>query len=55
VTASAEITLVNGGKVTNANYADNATNIYVRQHTSDDVEYPLVWSNQRNSTNSLAN
>ena len=27
------------------NYATNASNIYVYQHTSNNTEYPLVWSN----------
>lgn len=52
VTASAEITLVHGGKITNANYAER---IYVNQHTSSDTEYPLVWSNQTNQSTIQAN
>ena len=39
----------------NATSANSATNIYVNQHTGNDIEYPLVWSNQTNTNNALEN
>lgn len=35
--------------------ATSATKIYVNQHTANDVDYPLVWSNQTDTTNALSN
>lgn len=46
VTSSAELDLVNGGR------AHSATKVIVNQHTTNDTNYPLVWSNQSN-TNSV--
>lgn len=31
------------------------TNIYVNQHTGNNIEYPLVWSNQANSNSDIGN
>lgn len=39
----------------NATSATSATKVYVNQHTGNDNEYPLVWSNQTNTTNALEN
>lgn len=36
-------------------HALNATNIYVTQHTGNNAEYPLVWSNEANAETKLAN
>lgn len=36
----------------NVNHAVSATNVIVNQHTANDIDYPLVWSNQAN-TNTL--
>lgn len=36
-------------RVSYANSADSATKVIVSQHTTNDVNYPLVWSNQNNS------
>lgn len=38
-----------------AKYSDITTNIYVNQNTSDNIEYPLVWSNQNNTNSALSN
>lgn len=43
------------GSADSATNATNATNINVTQHTSNDTEYPLVWSNQASTTSKLAN
>ena len=39
----------------NATSATSATKVYVNQHTNNDNEYPLVWSNQTNTNNALEN
>lgn len=39
----------------NATSATSATKVYVNQHTNNDNEYPLVWSNQNNTNNALEN
>lgn len=44
VTSSAELDLVNGGR------AHSATKVIVNQNTTNDANYPLVWSNQANSS-----
>ena len=38
-----------------ANSAGSATKVIVNQHTTNDVNYPLVWSNQNNSNNVTEN
>lgn len=38
-----------------ATAAGSATNIYVNQHTTNDIEYPLVWSNACSTSSSLSN
>ena len=43
------------GSADSATNATNATNINVTQHTANDTEYPLVWSNQASTTSTLAN
>ena len=41
--------------VNHANSAGSATNVIVSQHTTNDTNYPLVWSNQGNTNNATAN
>lgn len=41
--------------VNHANSAGSATNVIVNQHTANDTDYPLVWSNQNNVNNATAN
>ena len=38
-----------------ANSAGSATKVIVNQHTTNDVNYPLVWSNQNNTNNVTEN
>ena len=40
---------------TSASNADTATKVIVNQHTTNDTNYPLVWSNQNNSNNVTEN
>ena len=40
---------------TSASNADTATKVIVNQHTANDTDYPLVWSNQSNTSNATAN
>ena len=40
---------ITGGQVNYANSAGSATKVIVNQHTTNDTNYPLVWSNQNNS------
>ena len=42
-------------QVNYANNAGSATKVIVRQHTTDDINYPLVWSNQSNTSNATEN
>lgn len=39
----------------NASSATSATKVIVNQHTTNDVNYPLVWSNQSNTSNVTEN
>ena len=41
--------------VNHANSAGSATKVIVNQHTDDDIDYPLVWSNQSNTSNATEN
>ena len=41
---------INGTEITQVNNADSATKVIVNQHTTNDVNYPLVWSNQANTS-----
>ena len=41
--------------VNHANSAGSATKVIVNQHTTNDTNYPLVWSNQNNSNNITEN
>ena len=43
------------GGVNYANRAGSATKVIVNQHTADDSDYPLVWSNQSNTSNATEN
>ena len=38
-----------------ANSAGSATKVIVNQHTNNDINYPLVWSNQNNANNATEN
>lgn len=38
-----------------ANSAGSATRVIVNQHTNNDINYPLVWSNQNNANNATEN
>ena len=38
-----------------ADSATNTTNIYVHQHTANNVEYPLVWTSQNNTSTMQSN
>ena len=38
-----------------ANSAGSATKVIVNQHTTNDINYPLVWSNQSNTSNVTEN
>ena len=40
---------------TSAGSATSATKVIVNQHTSNDINYPLVWSNQANTSNVTEN
>lgn len=40
---------------TSAGSATSATKVIVNQHTSSDINYPLVWSNQSNTSNVTEN
>lgn len=40
---------------TSAGSATSATKVIVNQHTSNDINYPLVWSNQSNTSNVTEN
>lgn len=40
---------ITGGQVNYSNSAGSATKVIVNQHTANDTNYPLVWSNQNNS------
>lgn len=37
------------------NHAVSATNVIVNQHTANDISYPLVWSNQNNTSSATQN
>ena len=41
--------------VNHASSADSATRVIVNQHTNNDINYPLVWSNQNNANNATEN
>lgn len=41
--------------VNHANSAGSATKVIVNQHTANDTNYPLVWSNQNNANNTTEN
>ena len=41
--------------VSNATNATNTTNLYVHQHTVNNIEYPLVWSNEANTGSKQSN
>lgn len=41
--------------VNHANSAGSATKVIVNQHTTNDTNYPLVWSNQNNVNNATEN
>ena len=43
------------GGVNYANRAGSATKVIVNQHTANDSDYPLVWSNQSNTSNATEN
>ena len=52
------ITATKGGNVNYANSAgsaDTATKVIVNQNTINDANYPLVWSNQSNTSNATEN
>lgn len=38
-----------------SNSAGSATKVIVNQHTANDVNYPLIWSNQNNANNATEN
>lgn len=42
-------------QVNYANSAGSATRVIVNQHTTNDINYPLVWSNQSNANNATEN
>ncbi len=44
-----------GNLTGNATSATSATKVIVNQHTTNDVNYPLVWSNQSNTSNATEN
>lgn len=46
--------LINGTNIYDINVA-SATKVIVNQHTSNDINYPLVWSNQSNDSNVTEN
>lgn len=46
---------ITGGQVNYANSAGSATKVIVNQHTTNDTNYPLVWSNQNNTNNATEN
>lgn len=46
---------ITGGQVNYANSAGSATKVIVNQHTANDTNYPLVWSNQNNTNNATEN
>lgn len=43
------------GGINYANSAGSATKVIVNQHTANDINYPLVWSNQNNANNTTEN
>lgn len=43
------------GGINYANSAGSATKVIVNQHTTNDINYPLVWSNQNNANNVTEN
>ena len=55
VTVGGTTKSVSNISVNYANSAGSATKVIVNQHTTNDVNYPLVWSNQNNTNNVTEN
>ena len=47
--------MISSLSVNYANSADSATKVIVNQHTANDTNYPLIWSNQNNTNNATEN
>lgn len=55
VTVGGTTKSVSNISVNYANSAGSATRVIVNQHTNNDINYPLVWSNQNNANNATEN
>ena len=55
VTVGGTTKSVSNISVNYANSAGSATKVIVNQHTNNDINYPLVWSNQNNANNATEN
>lgn len=46
---------INNINVNHATSADSATNVTVHNHTGNDINYPILWSNQNNTDGATSN
>lgn len=47
--------VINGTTITQVDKADSATNVTVYNHVDNDINYPILWSNQNNTGSATSN